>query len=172
MSTYAATVTAYARRSARVLLLDSADRILLLRCLADSADPSSGRMWYTPGGGVEAGEDLVTAAARELREEIGLTVAAGDLHPVAFTGGHAEFRWASGVFRDDFFFCRVDSHEVDTAGLTDLERGTFLGHRWWTVPELAGTDEVVYPYGLVPLLTDLLAGRHPTTPVELPWHHD
>jgi hypothetical protein len=30
---------------------------------------------------------------------------------------------------------------------------------------------VVYPFGLVPLLGDLLAGRRPPEPVVLPWHH-
>ena len=52
----------FVRRSARVLLLDASDRLLLVQ---------SGHAWFAPGGGVEEGERLAVAAARELREEIG-----------------------------------------------------------------------------------------------------
>src|SRR5215472_9958292 len=108
----------FVRRSARVLLLDASDRLLLVQ---------SGGAWLVPGGGVEEGEELADAAARELREETGLAVAPADLHPVAYTTGHADLGWASGLFRDDFFFCRVTGHQVDLAGLTEFERQHYRG---------------------------------------------
>jgi 8-oxo-dGTP pyrophosphatase MutT (NUDIX family) len=157
----------YRRRSARVLLLDATGRVLLLGYRGRQE-----LVWLTPGGGVHDGEPLPEAAAREMREEVGLVVAAPALGtPVAYCTGYVKLDWAEGVFRDDFFAHRVESHEIDTAGMEDLERTTHAGHRWWTPDELATTAEIVYPLGLAGLLADLVAGRTPDEPVELPWHH-
>lgn len=155
-------MTEFTRRSARVLLLDASDRLLLVQ---------SGDAWLVPGGGVEEGEGLAEAAARELCEETGLTVTPAHLYQVAYTTGRADLGWASGLFRDDFFLHRVISHQVDPAGLTEFERRYYQGHRWWTQAELAATRETIYPADLAALVADLIAGRLPATPIALPWHH-
>ncbi|MED5392848.1 MAG: NUDIX domain-containing protein [Actinomycetota bacterium] len=51
------------------------DRLLLVR---RSTDPECGR-WSVPGGRVEAGESMVAAVLRELREETGLEGICGPL---------------------------------------------------------------------------------------------
>ncbi len=128
----------YARRSARVLLLERRGRVLLLRY-------ENGE-WFTPGGGVDEGEDPRQAAVRELREEIGLKVDPADLGPlVAVTSGYAALGWVEGVLRDDYFLHRVDAHTVDTSGLAPHER--YTAHRWWTADELATTTETVIRCG-------------------------
>ena len=162
-------MTGYARRSARVVLIDAADRLLLVRSAQVIGRPEAGYAWFTPGGGVEPGEALVAAAARELREETGLDAAQGDLHPVAYTAGSGDLGWVSGRIRDDLFLLRVLSHEVDPAGLTDFERRHYAGHRWWTQAELAETAEVIVPPDLPGLVARLIAGWRPESPVRLPW---
>lgn len=59
---------------AHVLLLRDG-HVLLSRRRGDAFDG----MWHLPSGKVEAAEDVVTAAARELAEEVGVRVAPADL---------------------------------------------------------------------------------------------
>jgi len=153
-----------------VILLNSARQVLLLKFFLDPVDVLKGHGWTTPGGGVHDGEPLDVAAARELREEIGLLVRPDALgQPVAYRAGYADLGWARGMFREDFFLYLVDDHQVDTAGMEPLERSHHAGHRWWRPDELSDTSEVVHPSGLAPLLDRLRTGGVPPHAVELPW---
>ena len=160
----------YYRRSARVLVTDGEDRLLMLLAAADAIEPRP--FWITPGGGLMPGESVVAAAVREVREEIGLAVTESELgRPVAWSAGRVPAWPETGVFRDDYFHVRVDRHEVDTTAMEEFEADNHRGHRWWTIPDLTTTTERVFPFRLAPLLTDLVAGRLPVEPVGLPWHH-
>lgn len=53
-----------------LVLVEYQKRYLLIQ----EAKPHLGNPWYLPAGGVEPGENLVTAAIRETREEAGLEV--------------------------------------------------------------------------------------------------
>ncbi|SCX47106.1 tRNA threonylcarbamoyl adenosine modification protein YjeE [Klenkia marina] len=154
------------RSTVRVLLVDDADRVLLFHDSDAGLDPVV-TWWMTPGGGIDEGEDDLTAVVRELAEETGL-----DVDRAAVQGPIARRRVRHGFSdvvvdqRDAFYVVRVPAFEVSVAGHTEDEQRTILGHRWWTRAELAGTDETVYPGGLEQLLT--LAGEPDRWPVELP----
>ena len=53
----------------RAVILDDDGRVLLVRQHHDNKD-----IWMVPGGGIEAGENSVEAAVREVKEETGLDV--------------------------------------------------------------------------------------------------
>jgi len=158
------------RRAARVLLLDPADRVLLLHGF-DPLEPGR-QWWFTPGGGVEPGEDLRTAARREIEEETGIREV--DLGPLIARRSSA-FSFDGRSFEQDewYYLARTGTTETDPSGQTELERRSTDGLRWWTGAELADTAETVYPEALARLLAAVLADGAPAVPVLLqppdPW---
>ena len=148
------------RPSSRVLVLDAQQRVLLLGSRGPAPAPGTGvRWWYTPGGGVEAGEDLRTAAVRELAEEIGLVVPTADLEgPVWFR--RYVTSWGPEVVdsRETYFVLRDVDHEVDPSGRTPEELAEDEPHRWWHAAELAGSAELFAPRELPDALPAVLAG--------------
>ncbi|MGT2425521.1 NUDIX hydrolase [Amnibacterium kyonggiense] len=143
------------RNAARVLLIDPDGRVLLVQG-GDPAAPEAGTWWFTPGGGLESGETAEAAALREAFEETGHRVASLE-GPVARRSSVFPFDGRLIEQREQFFVARVPAFEPTTAGWTELERRSLAGLRWWTLDELRGTPETVYPERLADLVAAQLA---------------
>ncbi|MBC9715154.1 NUDIX domain-containing protein [Streptomyces sp. TRM66268-LWL] len=153
------------RHSARGVILDPDDRILL--CRFDNPDWV---VWATPGGGVEPGETVREALRRELLEEVGLKLDHEPAHvwrrTVVSTGHDPGY---DGALQDYFL---VRTHPFDASGSFTAEQLAAEGiaeFRWWTVQEIAGHrgPGVFAPRDLVTPLTALLTHGVPEHPVAL-----
>lgn len=154
------------RPTARVLLLDARDRILLLKGRLPGASQGPGA-WFTVGGGVEAGETFVQAAAREIREETGIADAV--LGPVVWVREGVLRIPEPRLFKECYIVARCEGREPNREGWDALERELIDDIRWWTLAELAMTTESVFPPGLAQLLPPILAGQFPMEPELIPW---
>jgi 8-oxo-dGTP pyrophosphatase MutT (NUDIX family) len=132
------------RRAARVLLFDPAGRLLLLKGRLPSAPDAPG-WWFTVGGGIEPGETVREAAAREIVEETGFTDAT--LGDVLFESDEIlhDRKQRPVRHRSTFLFARCGGGEPSRAGWQALENEFVDDIRWWTPDELAAMADPVYP---------------------------
>lgn len=131
------------RRSARIVLADPDDRILLFRFIPDGWDP----FWCTPGGECDEHEEFPDAARRELLEETGIS---GQPSPLGEVKRY-DFTTLLGepvTALEHYFHLRTEVTAIDTSGHTELEQERMQEHRWFTVAELATWPEQIWPTDL------------------------
>ncbi len=157
------------RPTARVLVFDRDDRVLLFR-FDDAAALGPEKVWWgTPGGGVDPGETVRQGAVRELFEETGLRVEPEALGPVvAWNEGAASFVGGGYWFLNRYFVARVDGFALDASGWEAVESGLITRHAWLTPAQLAELPEPVHPHGLRWLIAALHErGAPPREPVDV-----
>jgi 8-oxo-dGTP pyrophosphatase MutT (NUDIX family) len=146
------------RATARLVLLDSSSRVLLMRIVL--GDDPADELWVTLGGGIEPGESVLSAARRELDEETGITDA--QVGPVVWYGEQVlKANGAPRLLKESFVLVRrADPAQTDATltddGWTAEERRVIAEMRWWSVPELSATSKTIKPPELASLLSELL----------------
>jgi 8-oxo-dGTP pyrophosphatase MutT (NUDIX family) len=132
-----------------VLVFDPAGRVLLIRCSVLRRDGRLFVFWLTPGGEIEAGEEPLAAARREVREELALEL---DVRGPVYTEKN-QFEHM-GEMRDntDFYFVtRCSAEAPRLQGVTTDEIALMQEIRWWTAEEVEaalGREENVFPVDL------------------------
>jgi len=146
------------RHTARILLVDAEDAVLLMK--THWSRRILPERWLTPGGGVDPGEDVHTAAVRELFEETGLRVdSLGD--PVwqerrALPPGH-EFDETDATY----FLLRTQRFDVVRDDWTESEHDDIVDIRWFTPTELAASTDEFDPEDVRAILAGVLARPAP-----------
>jgi 8-oxo-dGTP pyrophosphatase MutT (NUDIX family) len=153
------------RDTARVIMVDPDDRVLLFR--HHLREPWSREGWLLPGGAIDAGETALEAAVRELYEETGHELQLGAM--VAFDSGQWQVGGRLHAQHNSYFFARVATTSIDLSGQDDDERADLLEYRWWTASELRTTSDLTFPVELAELLSRLAGGDVPREPLHLPW---
>ena len=151
------------RPAVRAVLLDPADRVLLVRF----EFPDSG-LWATPGGGIDEGESPERAILRELDEEVGLDEV--ELGPWIWTREHV-FPFVDGSWdgqAERYVLVRTPAFEPVPRFTPEQLRAEYVtGMRWWTPEELLASDELFAPRRLPELVAALLRDGPPGEPVDV-----
>ncbi|MCM2578395.1 NUDIX hydrolase [Streptomyces meridianus] len=136
------------RQAARTAVIDPEGAVFLLRY----DNPEVGVHWAMPGGGLDPGESPREGARRELCEETGWT----DLEPGALlcTWEHDFTRAGVPVRQHEHIYLASGPRRAPADHVLGVhaEEG-ILTWRWWSLGELAGSPEALWP----PQLPDLLS---------------
>ena len=127
------------------MLFDEDGAILLVRFVV----PREGGefvFWALPGGEIENGETEIEAAAREVREELGLELKVAG--PV-YCDSNQFFHQGEMQDNVDFLFrAECGREEPLLIGLTMDEREIMKEVRWWSEAEVEASEVRIFPEGL------------------------
>ena len=151
------------REAVRAIVLDSADRILLVRF-----EFPTGTRWALPGGGIERDESSIDALHRELAEEVGLidvTIGAyvwDRLHIIPFINGE----W-DGQHEQIHLVRTAAFNPAPQLSWAELNAEFVFELRWWTISEIESSPATFVPKGLACHLRTLLLAGAANGPVDV-----
>ncbi len=153
------------RPAARALLLTPTQHILLVRF-----EFPAGTRWALPGGGLNKGEDHITALRRELIEEVGLHDA--PIGPHIWTREH-RIAFINGQWdgqREHIHLVQVPEifEPQPTLDWDTLNAEYLFELRWWHIDEIASASETTFvPAGLHAHSINIIQNRIPSSPINV-----
>lgn len=154
------------RQAVRAVLTTGDHSVLLVRFEFPTAT-----IWALPGGGLDPGEDHLTALRRELDEEVGL--ADVEIGPHVWTREQiVEFidgNWDGQ--RDRYHHVPVGERFTPTPSMSweELRDERLHELRWWTIDEIAAATRIgvrFAPGRLGELMADLAEHGPPPAPID------
>ncbi len=119
------------RNTVRVFLEDDQGRYALLRIIGEDIFGKRNHL-ETPGGGIEADEDLHEALRREVREELGY-----EIKNITEIGTILDmYNVINRMTQSTFFYASLASNKKEETHLTDLEKTLLKGVEWYTLDEM------------------------------------
>ena len=151
------------RQAVRALLLTPTHDILMVRF-----EFPTRQVWALPGGGLDPGEDHLTALRRELVEETGLRDP--EIGPHIWTREHV-IPFIDGTFdgqRDVVHLVRTNRFDPEPAiGWEQMRAERVHEMRWWSLDEVAsGSDIGFAPAALPRVLRQLVDEGVPSSPLD------
>lgn len=154
------------RLAARALLFNPAGEMLLIKYRGNPHVHVYGRPpvladhWGTAGGGIDAGEDIAVALAREITEETGHTrIEIG--REIWRRQARMMFKGKPLVLDERYFVVHTQETAINTDRYTEFERSYVLESRWWKARDIATTAEIILPPALPPRIEAIAAGIYP-----------
>lgn len=136
------------RKTARVLLLNEEDELLLIQYqdarVKNPLNPFNLPFWVTPGGKIEEGENFEYALRREIWEETGILNVV--IQELLWSQNH-KLQIESDVydFHENFYKGFITKQVISRTFLTENEKVILKNYKWWSFEEIINSSELFFP---------------------------